>query len=191
MRARRHSSSSSSREGALSGRQSLGSHTPSMSVLRSTLWRRAADSSLLAYRLKPGGLEGRSVPRCGHRLARPLEQRGRLRLRSIGRLDARMGDVRARRGEALEERLSRSGPLPPAPRDRREVRRGGAGLIRLGADGLGRTGGGGGGRGVLAVVGGASGRMCGAGRRGGTLSSRAGNSPLLARSSAHLLGARV
>mmetsp|Transcript_36585 Transcript_36585/g.117987 ORF Transcript_36585/g.117987 Transcript_36585/m.117987 type:complete len:274 (+) Transcript_36585:459-1280(+) len=47
-----------------------------------------------------------------------------------------MGDVRARRGEALEERLSRSGPLPPAPRDRREVRRGGAGLIRLGADGL-------------------------------------------------------
>mmetsp|Transcript_23728 Transcript_23728/g.78839 ORF Transcript_23728/g.78839 Transcript_23728/m.78839 type:complete len:614 (+) Transcript_23728:484-2325(+) len=47
-----------------------------------------------------------------------------------------MGDVRARRGEALEERLSRSGPLPPAPRDRREVRRGGARLIRLGADGL-------------------------------------------------------
>mmetsp|Transcript_29423 Transcript_29423/g.89314 ORF Transcript_29423/g.89314 Transcript_29423/m.89314 type:complete len:510 (+) Transcript_29423:476-2005(+) len=47
-----------------------------------------------------------------------------------------MGDVRARRGEALEERLSRSGPLPPAPRDRREVRRGGARLIRLSADGL-------------------------------------------------------
>ena len=44
---------------------------------------------------------------------------------------------------------------------------------------------------VLAVVGGASGKMCGAGGRGGTLSSRAGNSPLLARSSAHLLGARV
>ena len=44
---------------------------------------------------------------------------------------------------------------------------------------------------VLAVVGGASGKMCGAGGRGGTLSSRAGNSPLLARSSAHLLGARL